>query len=165
MTRIVLLENLKEFTESEVSELMLPVAVQSAKEKPTMRAAKVHLMRLPNSRTWEKKAPYIIIQVLTGIDQQLEGQREDSAVVVRFVFCLYCENEQEGALNLMNLMERLRIALLKKRVIGGRFRLDLTEGVETMIYGEEKPQYFGGEMVTTWHIPAVQREVCPEWQT
>lgn len=163
MTRIVLLENLVDFTESEVSELMLPVSVQSEKEKPTMRPAEVHKMRLPDSSSWKKKAPYIIIQLLTGMDQQLEGQRESSSAVVRFVFCVYDKNEQEGALNLANLIERLRIALLKKRTIGGRFRLDLEAKVETMIYTENQQPYFGGEMITTWSLPAVQREVCPEW--
>ena len=63
------------------------------------------------------------------------------------------------AANLLNLMERLRIALLKQCVIGNQYELNLQEGVETMIYPDDTAPYFMGEMVTTWNLPPVQREV------
>ena len=55
-------------------------------------------------------------------------------------------------------MERLRIALMKSCVVG-QFEIDLQEGIETLIYPADTAPYFAGEMVTTWHMPSVRREV------
>lgn len=55
---------------------------------------------------------------------------------MRSIFCVYCNDEQEGALHLLNLMERLRIRLLQDVVIGGQFELDLEAGIEVLIYPE-----------------------------
>ena len=60
---------------------------------------------------------------------------------------------------LLNLMERLRIRLLRQVVIGRRYRLDLEAGLETFIYPDDTAPYFGGEMTSTWHVPGVEREV------
>ena len=60
---------------------------------------------------------------------------------------------------LVNLMERLRIAILKQVIIGRRFQLDLKAGVETLIYPDDTAPYYAGEMITTWILPAVEREV------
>lgn len=159
MNIISLLDNLKAFAESETANILLPVAVQKEGEEETSRAPEVHKMRLPNSKQWKKKAPYILIQALTSADQQLQGQRPEASCTVRFVFCVYCRDEEEGAMNLLNLMERLRIALLKTQTISGFFRLDLTEAVESMVYTADEAPYFGGELLTSWHIPAIEREV------
>ena len=44
-----------------------------------------------------------------------------------------CSNKQEGGLALLNLMERLRIALLEKGAIGGQFILDRTAGLRKVL--------------------------------
>jgi hypothetical protein len=73
---------------------------------------------------------------------------------------VYCRDEQEGALNLLNLMERLQIELERAVVIGGQFRLDLQdEGIETLVYPDNTAPYFIGEMSTTWISRAARREV------
>lgn len=162
-TRVDLLDALAQFTENVVAELPLPVSVQRSGEEPTMRAAKVYKMRLPNFKQWQKKAPYILHQVLTSADTQPRGQREESKAVVRTVFCVYSEDEQEGPLYLLNLIERLRIALLRERVIGGCFVLDMEEGVESLVNISEQTNYFGGEMVTTWSLPGIEREIRHEY--
>ena len=60
---------------------------------------------------------------------------------------------------LLGLMERLRIKLLKQVVIGERYQLDLTQGAEVLIYPDDTAPYFAGEMITTWKIPSIEREV------
>ena len=60
---------------------------------------------------------------------------------------------------LLNLMERLRIALLERVVIGQQCTLDLQAGLETLVYPDDTAPYFAGEMVSTWKLPAVQRKV------
>ena len=87
---------------------------------------------------------------------------EAGSAVVRSIFCVYCNDEQEGALHLLNLMERLRIRLLQDVVIGGQFELDLEAGIEVLIYPENTAPYFAGEMSTTWKMPSVERK-WREW--
>jgi hypothetical protein len=72
---------------------------------------------------------------------------------------VYHPDEEEGALLLLNLMERLRIRLLKDVVIAGQFELDLEAGLETLIYPDDTAPYYAGELLSTWKLPAVEREV------
>lgn len=158
MTNITLLEQLKLFTEETIKDIVLPVRLQKGDSEQKSRAADVHLMRLPDSTAATKKAPYIIHQLVTSKDTQPTGKQEFGSSVVRSVFCVYCENEQEGALNLLNLMERLRIRLLQQVIIGQQYQLDLEAGVEMLIYPEDSAPYYAGEMSTTWIMPSVERE-------
>lgn len=159
MTNITLLEQLKLLTEETIKDVILPVRPQKGDLEQERRAADVHLMRLPDSTAATKKAPYIIHQLVTSKDTQPAAQQESGSSVVRSVFCVYCENEQEGALNLLNLMERLRIRLLQQVIIGQQYQLDLEAGVEMLIYPEDSAPYYAGEMSTTWKMPSVEREV------
>lgn len=158
-SRVDLLKRLKEVTQDAIKDLILPVRIQREGEDQSYRSADVYLMRLPDSKSATKKAPYIIHQMITGRDMQEEGQRVTSTVQVRSIFCVYSDDEQEGGLMLLGLMERLRIKLLKQVVIGERYQLDLTQGAEALIYPDDTAPYFAGEMVTTWKIPSIEREV------
>ena len=158
MTHITLLEQLTAFTQDAIKDIILPVRLQKGDTEQQSRAAAVYLMRLPDSSAAGKKAPYIIHQVVTAKDMQSAGKQEVGKSVVRSVFCVYCENEQEGAMNLLNLMERLRIRLLQQVVIGRQYQLDLEAGLEFMIYPDDTAPYYAGEMSTTWHMPSVERE-------
>lgn len=165
MTRVILLERLGDFTRETTGDLIMPVKRQEKDtEDPKPRAADVHLMRLPDSKAATKKAPYVLHQIITGKDEQPEGEREKSSATVRSVFCVYSENEQEGGLMLLNLMERFRIGLLKQVVIGGQFELDLQAGLESLIYPEDTAPYYAGEMVSVWKLPPIKREVENLWQ-
>lgn len=137
----------------------MPVSKQRDSAEPENRAAEVWPMRLPDSNAAKKKAPYIIHQLINGKDIQPEGETLSSSAVIRSIFCVYNDNESEGALMLVNLMERLRIAILKQVIIGRQFQLDLKAGVETLIYPDDTAPYYAGEMITTWILPAVEREV------
>lgn len=162
MDRVALLECMKLESEEATKDLLLPVAMQKKdKEQPEDRAAKIYLMRVPNGSAATKKTPYILHQVITGKDWQPPGERDESRTTVRSIFAVYHPDEQIGSLYLLNLMERLRIHLLKKIVIGDQFELDKEQGVEVLIYPgtEETTPYYAGEMVTTWKLPAVEREV------
>lgn len=157
--RVDFLERLKEVTETAVKDLILPTRIQKEGEEPGFRAPYVYLMRLPDSKSATKKAPYIIHTLLTGMDQQAEGNPVESTVKVRTIFCVYNNDEQEGGLALLGVMERLRIHLLRHTVIGERYRLDLTTGMEALFYPDDTAPYFAGEMMSTWRIPSIEREV------
>lgn len=159
MTKVILLRQLKDFTEKATWDLLLPVRVQTQGEQKKDRRAEVHLMRLPDSKAAHKKAPYILHQLITGADRQTPGNREDASATVRTIFCVYNDDEEKGAMLLLNLMERLRIELLRTRVIGAQFHLDLETPMEMLCYPDDTAPYFAGEMVSSWTLPAVEREV------
>lgn len=153
MTAVILLEQLATFTEEATKDLIMPTKMQDGDDEPIFRSAEVHKMRLPDSRSAKKKAPYIIHQVITGKDTTA------SSAVVRSIFCVYNEREDEGGLMLLNLMERLRIALLKAGTVGEQFTLDINAGMERMIYPDDTAPFYAGEMISTWKMPRVEREV------
>lgn len=163
MNRIELLEQLKRVTEYAVNDLILPVRTQKDGGIAVARAADVYLMRLPDGKSATKKCPYIIHQFVFGADQQEPGQERYATAMVRSIFSVYHENEQEGALALLNLMERVRIALLKNPTIGGQFSLDEREGVQIGVDYEDISPYYRGEMVTNWTIPPIEREDIRKW--
>jgi hypothetical protein len=161
MTSTELLYALKEFTEETLKELKLPVRLQQSDSKqPEDRTPTVYLMRVPDSLSSTKKAPYILHQKVTGSDMQNPGRRTDSTCTVRSVFCIYHPDEQEGALTLNECMERMRIALLKTRVLAQQFEIIMTDGnnPQSLIYPDNKAPYFVGEMLTTWSLPPIERE-------
>ena len=99
-------------------------------------------------------------QLLTSKDQQPSGERVQSSASVRSIFVVYNDDEQEGGLMLLNLMERLRIELLRTGVLDSRFSLDLNEGLEYMVYPDtDTAPFYAGEMSSTWKLIPVQREV------
>lgn len=161
MNRAIFLEKLKRFTLDATRDLLLPVRVQSAEETPSERPAEVHLMRLPDSEAAKKKAPYIIHQIITGKDVQKPGEQAACTTEIRSIFCVYCPDEEEGGMLLLNLMERLRIALLRQAVLDQRYQLDLEAGLEIILYPDDSAPYYAGEMASRWRLPGMEREVRP----
>lgn len=162
MNRIALLEALKDYTKETVADIIMPTRQQKGDPTGGHRAVDIHLMRLPDSSAATKKAPYIIHQLINGVDIQRTGRQVSSSVSVRSICCVYHPDEEEGALLLLNLMERLRVRLLKEVVIAGQFELDLESGLEMLVYPDDTAPYYAGELFSTWKLPAVQREVR-EW--
>ena len=145
MTRILLLEQLKAFTLEATKNIILPVQMQEEDtEPPAPRPAKVFLTRLPDGKVYMRDAPYILHQVIT-------------------CFCVYHPDEQEGGLALLNLMERMRIALMQQVVIGKQFILNLQEGLESLIYPENSAPFYAGEMISQWKLKSVERKLT-QWQ-
>lgn len=159
MNKVVLLEQLKEFSEQVIKDLLMPVCQQENQPQEPDRPAVVHIMNLSSGRGAVNQAPYIIHRIITGKDEQPAGEREQAGALVRTVFAVYNPDEQEGGLMLLNLMERLRIALLQKRVVGGQFALDMQAGIESLIYPDNNAPFYLGEMMSRWWLPAIKREL------
>mgnify|MGYP001090077564 CR=1 FL=1 len=157
MTPIALLDCLKEFAEGCTKDIILPI-VPSPKIPEGERSPEVWKMRLPDRESETKKAPYILLQLINGIDQQEEGNPEDSTCNVRIVVGVYADDDSEGALNVLNVITRLRQELLRVREIGKCF--SLRTPLEYLVYPDRStaPFYFG-EMMTTWEMPTIKREV------
>lgn len=158
-----MLDRLKDFTEDATRDLLLPVTWQDEDSAPPdPRGANVYRMRLPDGRAADKKAPYILHQLITRKDVQLPGKPPTATATVRSIFCVYHPDEQEGGLALLNLMERLRIALWQRGVIGKQFILDREAGLESLIYPDDTAPYYAGEMVSAWKLPPIERIIPNE---
>ena len=120
-------------------------------------------MRLPNSREAKKFAPYIIIQLADSLHVQNESEQPEYSATIRFIFCVYEENESEGAMRLLNLMDLVQEALLRQVKIGNCYRLDVHKPLDMLIYPDDTAPYFVGEMVGTFNLPATKREVNLEF--
>ncbi len=172
MTPIELLDELKKFIEESTKDIILSVRPvnnkiipepsgkgkkEKSEEQPKSRAAEVYLMRLPNKDAETNRIPYILLQFLTGEDTQQAGNEPDSECKVRIVIATYSENASAGSMDLLNVITRIRIALLKKGVIGKQFTL--RKPLEYVVYPDETGAYYLGEMITKWGIPTIKREV------
>ena len=157
--RLSMLEAIKSFCESKVSLIKLPTSVQKDDTENEDRAPEVHIMRLPESRSAKKYAPYIIVQFVNGMDKQTHGKNSDSTSLVRMIFCVYNKNEEDGSKMLLNLLETIRIALMKTVVIDKRFKLDTDAGLESLVYLDDTAPYYAGELVGTFIEAPIEREV------
>ena len=160
LSKTSLLEAIKERTIEATSELLLPTQMQKGDIEESERTASVYIGRLPDMKQNTKKAPYILHQMVNSANKQIPGEQLQSKAVVRSIFCVYCDDEQEGTMMLINLMERLRISLLKNPLIGDNaFECDYEEGLEDLVYQDDTYPYYLGEMISTWDLPPIKREV------
>lgn len=163
MTPINLLECLEAFVKEKTEDIKLQVKVRNRNpEEVKERAADVYKMRLPKKEDQTEKVPYILLQFLTGKDDKEEGEPEESECKIRIVVATYSEDGSEGALDVLNVILRIRSELKKAGVIGERFVLH--NPLEYIVYPDSTQPYYMGEMVTNWSIPTIEREVTDVWQ-
>ena len=159
LTKVSLLEALREKTLAVTSDLLLPIRRQSDDELETERHVSVYIGRLPDMKQSSKKAPYILHQLVNSAHRQEPGELLQSKAIVRSICCVYCDDEQEGTLTLINLMERIRIAILRNPLIGdNQFECDFHEGLEDLVYPDDTYPYYMGEIISTWSLPTIKRE-------
>lgn len=156
MTPLDLLDQMKTFIEHETKSLLLPVWTDRHSGKKNERPAEVHKMQLPNKKAEFERIPYVLIQFLTGKDDQKPGEETESSCKIRIVCATYSEDMSEGSLCLLNLMERIRFAFLRDCMIADRYLLKMP--LEWIIYPDNTAPYYLGEMITEWTLPTVHME-------
>jgi len=114
VTPVILLDEIKKFIEAETKDIILQVR---SKEGSQERAAEVHKMKLPEKDDSTQKIPYILVQFLTGKDDQKAGEHPESECKIRIVVATYSEDGGEGSMDVLNVLTRIRTALLKKGII------------------------------------------------
>ena len=159
MTKFMLLKDLQEWLEAATSDKRYEVDVQQGDGIKEETAPNVYRMRLPNSRHAMKYAPYIILQLITWTVKQVTGQRTEARATVRILFCVHNEDEEEGALDLLNLMEFVERILLKETYDGRSFYLDREAELDGLIYTDDTRPFYMGEMAATFVIPETERDV------
>lgn len=159
MNSVDLLDVLAEFTREATKDLILPTKPEKKAESES-RAAAVYKMNLPDPEGARTKAPYIIHQVIDIKDVQQPNQQDKAYCTIRTVFCVYHPDAEVGGLALLNLMERLRIDILRKCVLAHRYRLDKSAGVQGGPYDSESTRpFYLAEMISVWEMPSIKQEV------
>ncbi len=159
MTVRELLHSLKLLCEDAVKDMTLPTAIQKGDTKIQKRPLEIYEMRLTDSKSYKKLAPYEIIQVVNTNHLQKPGDVPRYFATIRFVFCTVSDDEQEGSLMLLDLMETVQMRLLKEVRVGNLFLLNVNEPLEMLVYTEDSAPFYGGEMVGTFVLPETEREV------
>jgi hypothetical protein len=159
MTANDFLDAMKAFTERVTGDVILPCYMERDDVEPCYRPPSVYKQRVPDMADFEKKVPYIMHQVITTSTAQKPGERTKSKLVLRSVFCIYHPQAEEGSLTLLTLAERFRVAILKERIVDGRYEINLADSqLELLMYPEESDPFFAGEVITEWSMPGVERE-------
>lgn len=162
MTPLELLDALKAFIEENTKDILLPVRVDRKSGEAKERPAEVYKMRLPIKDAETKRIPYVLLQYIKSTDTQTAGEMPESSCMVRIVAATYSEDGEEGALCVLNLLTRIRIAFLRDGVIAEHFMLK--PPIEMIVYPDSTPPYYLGEMMTEWRMPIVESEVQKVWQ-
>ena len=162
MTPLELLDAVKAFIEENTKDILLPVRVDRKSGEAKERPAEVYKMRLPTKDAETKRIPYVLLQYIKSTDTQTAGEMPESSCMVRIVAATYSEDGEEGALCVLNLLTRIRIAFLRDGVIAEHFMLK--PPIEMIVYPDSTPPYYLGEMMTEWRMPIVESEVQKVWQ-
>lgn len=154
-------ERLTDFVRDVLSEELLPVRPSKADTDPDPRAADVYMQRLPDSKSWQSKAPYVLVQVEGWRDYQFEGRLPEAACTVRMVFVAYSPDESTGALYVESMIQRVRERILRYPIIGSQYKLLLEESMTASMYDGDTAPYYGGELESVWRIPTIRMESRP----
>lgn len=137
MTITLLIMAIQKFLKEQLADDMLPVPP-------------VLLGYLPQSNAGKPVYPVIMIRPAEG-----EGDSGQGQIQIKLQFGTQSEDDT-GLIDLLNLMERVRILLLRKRVLESKFVMD---GSWKVKLNEEHPaDDWGGELVTTWALPEIRQE-------
>lgn len=158
MTRTQLIEDLKVLIEDTLKDFILPTKLKKGDAEQEFRAPIVYKQRVPDSKSATDKAPCVLLQLTDGDDIQNAGDQLRSTASIRIVFMIYDKEEQEGAMALLEVMERVRIRLLELIHLNNQYALDVTAGLSTTVYNDDTAPFYIGEMITTWQMPPVKRK-------
>lgn len=140
-------------TEPEQSET---VPESPAPRKEENRPPHIFLMNTPERSDLTSQIPYLMIQLLSGEDKQdSESREEESKVKIRILIALYDDDGENGALQVLEIIERIRIMLLKGRLLDRQYMIQSPFDYE--IYQDDTGVYYLGEINTVWSVPVIER--------
>lgn len=138
----------KEITKNMRFSALVPENGTQAAERPPA----VFIGNLPDKKSTKKAAPYVLLKLLTGKDDN-----EESVCRVRIICVTFSEDKQDNYLQCLNLVTKIREKLLEDVVVDERFSCQ--KPVEFFIYDDDLEVYQVGEIMTIWEMPRVKRDV------
>ncbi|WJH28445.1 hypothetical protein N6H13_25985 [Paenibacillus sp. CC-CFT742] len=158
MTPVSLMEELKVFLEKQTAEMIIG---------PNRLRPNVYLVDLPPRAAGDYEELTDIPATPTDSDERWPfiivtwGESEDGTDTAResqvgFVFGCHGSG-QAGYMDLLHLMESVRIALLKETYEGWSFKIE--RPLSMGLHDEQTDPYWTGWMTTTWVMPTIEEEV------
>ncbi len=149
MTPLDLMDELKTFLEQVVKDYVLDCKISSDKiPQVVLGWLPVRTETRKNDDAGNPDFPYVVVQLETWEDKE-----DSSKATVSFQIGTYSK-DMEGWRDTVNIMTRIRTALLYKRVIGRHFRLELP--INSDLFDDQPYSYWIGAMTTNWIIPQPQ---------
>lgn len=152
MTPLDLMQSLKAYCEEKTEDMILVARVPENGTEAGERPPRVFIGNLPDKEAEKKEAPYILLKLLTTKDED-----EASICMVRIIVVTFSEDKQENYIQCLNVITRIKTKLLEDVIIEKRY--SCRKPIETIMYDDELEVYQIGEIMTTWEMPQVQRNV------
>lgn len=161
MNRVMLLEALKVRQTEDLKDLLMPAVPTKKNPEPGIRPVQIFQGKTPDKNSETEKAPYIVNAILNSTFYRNPGEEPTSLVTVRSTLCVYNKDNEEGAMMLLNLLERLRISYTMNPILDKTFQclFDKENPIQDLVYPDETMPFFMADQVTVWSLPPVEREV------
>ena len=133
MTPIILVDKLVEFIKPVVANYELDSNIQDVRKSPQVMSGYLKEKK-PKEKQEIPDFPYVIVRYLEDTDTENEG----NTAKVKIFAGTYSEDEQDGWRDAMNVITRIKEALMKQRFIGA-FKIEYptkTELPEEQLYPE-----------------------------
>ena len=151
MTGLNVLDAAAAFIGTATKDIILTSRERGADNKYITRPAHIYKMRLPDKEAETKQVPYILLQLVKGDDDDKTNKAQ-----IRVVIATFSDEAPEGATNVAVIITRIQTELRKAGFIENKYGV---EKIEYLIYGDELAPYYMGEMMITFDLPTIHREV------
>jgi len=141
LTTVLLMMALKEF-------------LQTALADDAAAIPGVHLGALPSKTEATRDIPdypLIIIRPIEG-----DSDNDAASAKVKLIFGTQSDDDS-GFIDVLNLMERVRILLMRQRIIDKKYRIE-PSWKWTFMEEQPEPQWIC-QAITTWTLPQMRQEV------
>ncbi|MEC0171164.1 hypothetical protein [Paenibacillus graminis] len=141
MTPVMLMMAIRDFLKAELND-----------DAATIPA--VHLGALPSKTSANRDDPVfplIIIRPMEG-----DSDNSESRAKVKLLFGTQSEDDS-GFIDVLNLMERVRILLMRQRIVDKKFRIE-PDWKWKFLEDQPEPQWIC-QAETTWTFPQIRQEV------
>jgi len=150
MTLIVLVDELVKFIGTVVAEFELQSNVPEVKKAPQIVPGWLKEKK-PGQQQDPPDFPYVIVRYLEDT-----GNNDGDMATVRIIAGTYSEDVQDGWRDCMNVLTRIKEALLKQRFVGKAFRVEYP--IKTELPEEQPYPEWVAFMTLNISIPSVQEE-------
>lgn len=151
MTGLNVLDAAAKFIGNATKDIILTSRERGADNKHITRPAHIYKMRLPDKEAETKQVPYILLQLVKGDDDDKTNKAQ-----IRVVIATFSDKAPEGATNVAVIITRIQTELRKAGFLENKYGV---EKIEYLIYGDELAPYYMGEMMITFDLPTIHREV------
>jgi len=150
MTPLILVDKLIEFITLVVVNFELESNIPGIKKAPQVISGYLKEKK-PKEKQTVPDFPYVIVRYLDDTDTS-----ESNTATVRVIAGTYSEDEQGGWRDCVNVITRIKEALLKQRFIGGPFKIEYP--IKTELPEEQPYPEWVAFLTLNVTIPSIQEE-------